>query len=473
MKAMAVGAENTGLHGFPGMAELRRIRFQGSSAGDAPPAPPQPSLTRYWFHPGSQEWEMAEGIVVLKRCPIMLMTEEMYARLQASDTSAKGPSDDLAEAFAYGFTKMYGRMAESKPVFRELEGLFRLTAAAKLVRDRFPEGESKGIFPSLFSSYRPKDAGTASQAPGIPDMQHFDHARNTPQGMEIERLWLPSCGGVSVAVEPGKAWVRRMRDARLSAFRNSAIAGRPSDSAWYWDVAPSSNDYWVVLRERMRMQELGQRVPNLGFFRLRRGGGEERRSLELLDEDDHVLKSGAAQDVLGEVALRAEARKVRAVFVEWGQLPAEMGESLRSAAQDFRKQNKAAWTLVPVGDRPGWLNPENPLFNPSSDWEQGEPPMQAVASGPYKGWQRVTFRFLTTAGGKNVPAVLHVMVKSADMAARLQEEAAKDFRTKLFIAYSPLSALLLVVDEFREGLPEKERKDLRIVEDEEGLFELG
>lgn len=471
LKAMATGAETPGLHGFPGMAELRKIRFQGASAQGGAATPPQPSLTRYWFHPGSQEWEMVEGLVVLKRSPIMLMTEEMYGRLQASDTASAPPGDELAEAFAYGFTKMYGRMAESRPVFRELEGLFRLMAAAKLVRDRFPESESRGVFPAFFGRYKLESGGAPDQVPGIPDMQHFDHARNTPMGMEIERFWLPSCGGISVAVEPGKAWVRRMRDARLSAFRNSVIGGRSSDSAWYWDVPHLQNGYWDVLRERMRLQELGQRFPNLAFFRLRRGG-EDRKTLELLDEDDHVLKAGAAQDVLGEVAHRADARKLRSVFLEWNQWPADQSLAFREAILALAKQRKASWTAVPVSDRPGWMHPDNPLFNPASDWEQGEPPLHVVDAGPYKGWHRVTFRFLTASGGKTVPATLHVMVKSADVAARLQEESARDFRTKLFIAYSPFAALLLVVDEFRESLPEKDRKDLRIVEDEEGLLEL-
>jgi hypothetical protein len=68
---------------------------------------------------------------------------------------------------------------------------------------------------------------------------------------------------------------------------------------------------------------------------------------------------------------------------------------------------------------------------------------------------------------------LHVLVKSPVTASRLQQEAAKAFRARLFIAYSPLSALLSVISEFRETLPQQERKDVKIVEDEAGMAELG
>lgn len=474
LKAVANGSEDLGIHGFPGMAELRKIRFQGDQSQGKSPAPPLPSLTRYWFHPGTQEWEMGEGIVVLKRCQIMLMTEEMFERIRKDTADTTAPGDDVAEAFAYGFTRMFEQVAEIRPVYRELEGLFRLVAAAKLVRDRYPEGDAKVVFPALFQGYRPKPVAVGDQMAGLPELQHFDHARSTSMGMEIDRYWLPSCGGINVAVEPAKAWVRRLRDQRLSNFRKAAIASRPEEEgAWHWEVDGSPLDYWSVLRERMRMQDLCQRFPNLAFYRLRRTAEDNGRALELVDEDDHVIISGQAKTLLEDIAIRAEARKVHSVFLEMSRWPADQAAEFTAAASTYVKYRKASWTLVPVVDRPGWLQVRNPIFTHSADWEQGEPPLETVNFGVYKGWSRLTFRFLTTAGGKTVPASLHVMVKSQATAARLQEEAVKAFRTKLFIAYSPLSALIAVIDEFREDLPPPERKDVKIVEDEAGLVELG
>ncbi len=472
LKGLANGSEALGLRGFPGMAELRRIRFQSEQAQGAPPAAPLPSLARYWFHPGSQEWESAEGLVVLKRCPIVLMTEEMFGRLRGGDTSAAPPADDLAEAFAYGFTRLYDQVAEAKPVFRELEGIFRLVAAAKLVRDRFPESEAGTAFPALFQGWRLPRAGTEAEVPGLPELQHFDHARSTPMGMEIDRYWLPSCGGISVAVEPGKAWVRRQRDPRLPAFRKEVLAARPSDTAWRWDVPGSPRDYWSGLRERLRMQELSQRFPELAFYRVRRAG-EGGKVLELLDEDDQSLGSGTAQAVFEAAAARADARKLRSVFLELTGAAPGQAETFRAAAAAFAAARKAPWTLVPVVDRPGWLRVENPLLTPAADWEPGDPPREAVGAGRFKGWQRITFRFLVSASGKTVPAALHVMVKSPPTAERLQEEAAQAFRARVFIGYSPLTALFSVLGEFRESLPPGERGEVLIVEDEAGSLVLG
>jgi hypothetical protein len=472
MKALANGSEGPPVPGFPGMAELRRIRHQEGSG------PPPPSLTRYWFHPGNQEWETGDGIVVLKRCPVALLTEAAFAGLGADGAPAP-PEDELSEAFAYGFTRMYDEVAAARPVFRELGGLFRLVAAAKLVRDRYGEGEAATLFPALLRGHAPEAAAGAPRegVPGRPDLQHFDVSRPTPMGMEIDRHWLPSCGGVNVAVEPAKAWLRRLRDPRLPAFRKAAVDARPVPGAggatWWWDVSGPALAYWDALRERMRLQELGRRFPDLAFFRLRRAGEGEARALELVDEDDLVVRRAPAAGVLEEIASRADARKVRSVFLELNGWPAEEAGAFRAAAAEFALRRQAAWVPVPVVDRPGWLSPRNPLFASGAEWDTGEPVLSPVSAGAYKGWHRVTFRFRASVGGRAVPASLHVMVRSAETAARLQEEGAGAFRARLFIAYSPLSALSAVLSEFREALPPSERKDVRIVEDEAGNLPLG
>jgi hypothetical protein len=220
------------------------------------------------------------------------------------------------------------------------------------------------------------------------------------------------------------------------------------------------------------MQELSQRFPELAFYRVRRAG-EGGKDLELLDEDDQSLGGGTAQAVFEAAAARADARKLHSVFLELAGASPGQAEAFRAAAAAFAGARKAAWTLVPVVDRPGWLRVENPLLTPAADWEPGEPPREAVGSGRFQGWQRLTFRFLVSAPGKTVPAALHVMVKSPRTAERFQEEAARAFRARVFIGYSPLTALLSVLSEFREILPPAERAEVLIVEDEAGTFVLG
>lgn len=476
MKALANGSGNPDIPGFPDMAELRRIRHQGEYSGGGSASPPPPSLTRYWFHPGSQEWEAGEDIVVIKRSPVTLMTGEALDRIRGGGSSGRGRGgesgpDDPAEAFAFGFTRMFGELAASRPVYREMENLFRLVAAAKLVRDRHPESRAHADFPALAGSYALEPGDAEPDYRGLPGLQHFDAARGTATGMEIDRRWLPSCGGVTVAVEPSKAWIRRAGDPGLPAFRKLALAKRPpgEGGAWHWDVPGAPGDYWERLADRLRMQELCLRFPDLAFYRLRGGG----KALEVRDQDGLVIARGEIRQALEAMAERAEARKVHAVFVDLAGWPAAAAREFRDASAAFVRGRQAGWALVPVADRPGWLSAANPLFSQGAEWLQGEPPLEKVVSGGYKGWHRLTYRFRVRAAGRTVTVPLHAMVKSEEVAARLREESAAAFRARLFIAYSPLTALIAVLSEFREGLPEGERKDIRIVEDEAGLVELG
>jgi hypothetical protein len=472
LKGLADGAEILRIPGFPSIAELRKIRFQaGRVLGQA-----VPTMERYWLYPGNQEWEGEEGIVVFKRCPVVVLTADALEALRREEDSVRPDVNAIAGVFAHGFTQMYDRVAEARPLFKELENLFRMVAVAKLVGARFPEAEALSAFPALSRGYALTPVAVETKIPGRPARQQFDDSRSTAEGMEIDRHYLPSCGAVSIAVDPDNARMRRRKDVQLQAFKKRLAKGRLDAGSWYWDVRIDTGGYWDQFRDRRRMQELNLRFRNLAFFRVAEVPGAQGKgaAYELTDEDDYLLYRGDQRKALmDQVVERSQGRKAEAVFLELRGAASDRAVTFAADARALAAARNPNLSVITVAGRPGWLAPENPLFANSVELAAGEPAQQRLASGRFQGWIRLTFRFNTFVAGKDTTVAIHCLAKTPELAAKLEEEMDQAFRNKLFIAFSPLSALISVLAEFRSGLTSQERDGIRISEDEQGLFELG
>ena len=86
--------------------EIRRAILQGEQISISPS-----SMNRFWFYPGKNIYEEDQGIILIKECPVILLTNQMYLTKsgQIIDVS---DIDVLAQKFAEDFTKYYSAIAE-------------------------------------------------------------------------------------------------------------------------------------------------------------------------------------------------------------------------------------------------------------------------------------------------------------------------------------------------------------------------
>lgn len=131
MKTLADGADSIGIPGFISMTEMslgeaRRAILQNRTVTLSA------SLNRFWFYPGETVFEEDQGVFFLKRCPVKLLTEQMYSNARGQ-TIQSGMANPRAERFSENFTALYDRVARQRPIYQELENLFRFVALAKLI----------------------------------------------------------------------------------------------------------------------------------------------------------------------------------------------------------------------------------------------------------------------------------------------------------------------------------------------------
>ena len=253
MKRLADGSVGLGIAGLVSLAEMRAAAAREEFAGGGEVGAGL-YLNRFWFCPGRTSFREEEGVVGIEECAVALLTEEEY--LTGEGIAGRGRPEPRAQEFAEGFSAHYQEIAAKEPIYRELEGLFRFVALAKLIRYQKLEGKVSYLTERL---PMPK-AAVPRTLPGIARVVHEEGEREIEGGKEIMQLWMPSCGGVSMdvrvtpqnfkrspakkaaggaktAAASGKAAGAKPAPGKAAPTKKEAILkARPAADALYWDL---------------------------------------------------------------------------------------------------------------------------------------------------------------------------------------------------------------------------------------------
>ena len=248
MKRLADGSVGLGIPGLVSLAGMRAAaaREEFARGGEVGAGL---YLNRFWFCPGRTSFREEEGVVGIEECAVALLTEEEY--LTGEGIAGRGRPEPRAQEFAEGFSAHYQEIAAKEPIYRELEGLFRFVALAKLIRYQKLEGKVSYLTERL---PMPK-AAVPRTLPGIARVVYAEGEREIEGGKEIMQLWMPSCGGVSMDVRVTTKNFRRSSAKKAAGGAKTAAASgkaagakaaptkkeailkaRPSADALYWDL---------------------------------------------------------------------------------------------------------------------------------------------------------------------------------------------------------------------------------------------
>jgi hypothetical protein len=248
MKRLVNGSVNLGIPGFMGLMDMDiGLARKSMKTGKMPP--PASSMSRFWFCPGETAFEEDDGVVTLKSCRVKLLTEQEFLTVNGAIAGAGRP-DPLAKQFADGFTVYYDRIAAARPIYKELQGLFRFVALAKLLREGNEFAAVGADLGYLRSRYRINVSPVSRAVQGLTRSAELNEDRETPDGKAVMRQTFLCCGGVSMDVRPrriktaryvskvrakgsAKAKVTAVR--RTSKVKHEVLTARKSPNALYWD----------------------------------------------------------------------------------------------------------------------------------------------------------------------------------------------------------------------------------------------
>jgi hypothetical protein len=229
MKRLVDGSESLGVEGLTSLLDMTMTQAKEEILRSGKTSLPVESMNRFWFYPGRNRYAEDTGIVEIEKCPVILLTEQEH--LGKTEITGTGRANPLAQKFADSFSVSYSQIAEKKPLYFELEALFRIVALAKIAKYQ----NVKVDFSYLLDHSPLSWVDVPLTLPGLANLKQFQHRRDVPDGYELLQLWLPSCGGVDIGINVTADSFDRDRTGRLPAMKRELLSARPSPEALYWD----------------------------------------------------------------------------------------------------------------------------------------------------------------------------------------------------------------------------------------------
>ncbi len=185
---------------------------------------------RFWFNSGETSYQTdGARLFLLTSCQVVLLTEQ-EALTENGKRSGTAEANPLAKKFADQLTSKFADLAKAKPVYRELENLYRAVAVADLLQR---EGEQAGVLHVLDASLNGVEVAVQKPTTELPGKYEVKKAEGQIPGGTYT-LSLPSCGGVSIDIDMAKAKREKDSTGRLSKLSGVILKRRPTASSVAW-----------------------------------------------------------------------------------------------------------------------------------------------------------------------------------------------------------------------------------------------
>ena len=238
MKRLVDGSLRTKIAGFASLTDLNLTAARTQFQRDGTSGITRFAMNRFWFYPGKVKFQDEEGLATIEECPVILLTEEQH--LTREGIAGQGRPDPMAQRFADSFSAHYAEIAAAQPVYQQLEELFRLVALGRLLQYQGVQAD----LDYLMNRFPVPEVKVDRTLPGIALVNRIETRRQVADGEETMRLWLPTCGGVSMDLKVGPQNLKRVppkkqtgRGAKPASTKKGAILKkRPAPDSLYWDI---------------------------------------------------------------------------------------------------------------------------------------------------------------------------------------------------------------------------------------------
>lgn len=241
MKRLVDGSVTLDIEGFISLTDMTLNIARNEIEESKPISVPLSSLNRFWFFPGENTYLEDKGVIYIKKSDVILLTEEQFLT-KRGDIAGTGRPNPLADEFAKNFSVKYYEIAKKKPIYAELEGLFRFVAVARIMKYKNAIIEAGINIDYLLNEYPVRSVYVDRTLPGISNVKKFEHRSDTTRGYSILYLWLPSCGGVGIDINISEANFVMDKTRSLAEIKTSVLDTRPSPDSLYWDFPAM----WIV-----------------------------------------------------------------------------------------------------------------------------------------------------------------------------------------------------------------------------------
>lgn len=236
MKRLVDGSETAGLKDLRSlmdmyfdMAKEELVKHQR--------VPALSSLNRFWFTPGENTYRTSGDAIIISRCDVILMTEEEYLD-EDGGRIGSGGAERTAQQFAQNLSERYSDLAMNKPLYAELEGLFRFVALARVMNELGALSRTDLDLSYLLDHYPIGTVEVERTVPGVSNAKRFEHEVKHADYVETFQLAMPTCGGVTIDIVVDAKALVGDKSGQLDDLTKAVLEERPNEDSLFYDIPP-------------------------------------------------------------------------------------------------------------------------------------------------------------------------------------------------------------------------------------------
>ncbi|MEK6280193.1 MAG: DUF1598 domain-containing protein [Acidobacteriota bacterium] len=419
MKQLVDGSDPVDIPGLTSMKDMRVEAAENQLAQGQPITLSGPTLNRFWFYPGENVYEEHDGIILIKECPVTLLTEEMYSN-RGGQLAGSGGANPLANTYADSLTLLYDKLAEERPIFDELENLFRFVALAQILKARYASPANFDLS-YLLEGYPVPLTPVAKSLPGRHAIKQIQHREESAGGSSELTLYLPSCGGVDIRLDENSTRFLRSSNAKLPDFKQGVLTGRGTRDTPYWAFPKATEVFLDELSYNSRILKLNRANKESRLFTVV-VGTEGRTTRYALYDGESKQQFSNIPDLVARVNERVAGEPRRVVYLDLQGLPTE--DKLEGFATSCRleqaKRNQDI-EIVTLGRKNNSSEISDAILGRGIRFDHTRSTVEEVTQGTHKGWFRASMRFLVH-NQRSVKGILaHAYLRTKELALRFIE----------------------------------------------------
>ncbi len=352
------------------------------------------SMNRFWFNPGSNRYREYRGTVFIASCPVMLLTEEEHLT-RDGDVKGLGHAEPFAEEFTRSFSRLYAQISRRRPIYRELENLYRFVALAKIFKRRTPHKQVGLNLDYLLVQFPLPRVAVERTLSGRYHVKRFQHRQATADGTSTLMFWLPSCGGVSIKIDAAEEDFSK--DPNLKNLKDIIVKQRTSSRQLIWDVNQLPG-------KRQRQSAVNQNeIYQLNKINRENAGSSVTLLVNLSPTGYNLYSDSIQSDYTGhnsyELFNKALERLSgeQALCLDLINFPNKRAETLIETLKIHKKLMKIQSHLVTVSGKGKATESREALYSTDTQvtvLKTEIPQVNLETEGKFKGFYRTTLKFL-------------------------------------------------------------------------------
>lgn len=449
LKILADGSDALETPGFISIANMRFQQARNAVLNQGPLIS-QSGMSRFWLYPQDNVYQQDQGLFLIKQCPVKLLTEHMHSNTRGETTGA-GYADYFANIFANNFTTLYEEIAQSRPVYMELENLFRFVALAAILKSH-SDSQVPVDLSYLLEEYPIPRTPVDHLLPGRHAVKEFRHQTGDQFRQTTIQLWLPSCGGVDIAIDEKKRQSYQDTTGALSALKAAILNARPSAATLYWDY-----------------KDAGSRLSDLqNDSRINQLNRANRHSSVLsisYKPDGYIIYDGASDPIYSgmdmsklaaAVSKKLDSTPDKILCFDLKDFPNENKKNAFLASYEIQTMKEAGKIRFLPARQEGSTEAQDVLRFPGVRLDEQSTEISEITEGKFTGWTKLKMNFLVQLKGVIRKAKITVIAKTSALAQAFLQKITGRLTTQNFAAES-LTDIVMEIHKELKGDTEENR----------------